>query len=91
MAKGFHQQAGVDYDETFSPVVKPPTVRIILSLAAHHHWTLRQLDLSNAFLHGVLKETVFLSQPLDFVDEDHPSHVCQLHKSLYGLKQAPRA
>ena len=91
VAKGFHQQAGVNYDETFSPVVKPPTVRIILSLAAHHHWTLRQLDVSNAFLHGVLKETVFMSQPLGFVDEDHPSHVCQLHKSLYGLKQAPRA
>ena len=61
VAKRFHQQAGVDYDETFSPVVKPPTVRIILSLAAHHHWTLRQLNVSNAFLHGVLKETVFMS------------------------------
>uniref|UniRef100_A0A2N9FSR2 Reverse transcriptase Ty1/copia-type domain-containing protein n=1 Tax=Fagus sylvatica TaxID=28930 RepID=A0A2N9FSR2_FAGSY len=91
VAKGFHQQAGVDFAETFSPVVKPPTVRIILSLAAQNQWSLRQLDVSNAFLHGLLKETVFMAQPLGFVDSSLPSHVCHLHKSLYGLKQAPRA
>lgn len=91
VAKGFHQQAGLDYDETFSPVVKPPTVRIILSLAAHHRWSLRQLDVSNAFLHGFLKEDVFMQQPPGYVDSAFPTHVCKLHKSLYGLKQAPRA
>jgi hypothetical protein len=91
VAKGFHQQAGVDFAETFSPVVKPPTVRIILSLAAQNRWSLRQLDVSNAFLHGLLKETVFMAQPLGFVDSTLPSHVCHLQKSLYGLKQAPRA
>uniref|UniRef100_A0A2N9HAK4 Reverse transcriptase Ty1/copia-type domain-containing protein n=1 Tax=Fagus sylvatica TaxID=28930 RepID=A0A2N9HAK4_FAGSY len=91
VAKGFHQQAGVDFDETFSSVVKPPTVRIILSLAAQNQWTLRQLDVSNAFLHGLLKECVFMAQPIGFLDSAQPSHVCQLHKSLYGLKQAPRA
>ena len=85
-AKGFHQQAGVDYAKTFSPVVKLPTVLIILSLAAQNHWSLHQLDISNAFLHGLLKESVFMAQPVGFVDQDHPSHVCQLHKSLYGLK-----
>uniref|UniRef100_A0A2N9HWY9 Reverse transcriptase Ty1/copia-type domain-containing protein n=1 Tax=Fagus sylvatica TaxID=28930 RepID=A0A2N9HWY9_FAGSY len=68
VAKGFHQQAGVDFAETFSPVVKPPTVRIILSLAAQNQWSLRQLDVSNAFLHGLLKETVFMAQPLGFVN-----------------------
>uniref|UniRef100_A0A2N9J1J5 Reverse transcriptase Ty1/copia-type domain-containing protein n=1 Tax=Fagus sylvatica TaxID=28930 RepID=A0A2N9J1J5_FAGSY len=68
VAKGFHQQAGVDFAETFSPVVKPPTVRIILSLAAQNQWSLRQLDVSNAFLHGLLKETVFMAQPLGFVE-----------------------
>jgi hypothetical protein len=91
VAKGFHQKAGVDFDETFSPVVKPPMVRIILSLAAQNHWPLRQLDVSNTFLHGLLKENVFMAQPFGFVDLAQPSHVCKLHKSLYGLKQAPRA
>jgi hypothetical protein len=91
VAKGFHQQAEVDFDETFSPVVKPPTVRIILSLATQNQWSLRQLDVSNAFLHGLLKEKVFIAQPLGFVDSTLPSHVCHLQKSLYGLKQAPRA
>jgi hypothetical protein len=91
VAKGFHQQAGLDYDETFSPIIKPPTVRIILSLAAHHRWSLRQLDVSNAFLHGFLKEDVFMQQPPGYVDSAFPTLVCKLHKSLYGLKQAPRA
>ena len=61
MAKGFHQQAGLDYDETFSPVIKPTTVHIILTLAAHFDWPLHQLDISNAFLHGYLKEDVFMA------------------------------
>jgi hypothetical protein len=91
VAKGFHQQAGLDYDETFSPVIKPTTVRIILTLAAHYTWPLRQLDISNAFLHGFLKEDVYMAQPQGFIDPLRPNHVCKLHKSLYGLKQAPRA
>ena len=91
VAKGFHQQAGLDFDETFSPVVKPPTVRIVLSLAAQNRWPLRQLDISNAFLHGYLKEDVYMVQPSGFVNSASPHHVCKLHKSLYGLKQAPRA
>ena len=91
VAKGFLQQYGLDYEETFSPIVKPATVRIILALAVQFNWSLKQLDVSNAFLHGVLQEEVFMSQPPGYVDPDHPELVCKLHKAIYGLKQAPRA
>uniref|UniRef100_A0A2N9H1V0 Integrase catalytic domain-containing protein n=1 Tax=Fagus sylvatica TaxID=28930 RepID=A0A2N9H1V0_FAGSY len=67
VAKGFHQQQGIDFDETFSPVIKPPTVRMILSLAVSLNWPLRQLDVSNAFLHGILKEEVYMSQPQGYI------------------------
>jgi hypothetical protein len=63
VAKDFHQQHGVDYEETFSPVIKPLTVRLILSLAVAQNWPLRQLDVKNAFLHGTLKEEVYMAQP----------------------------
>ncbi|GKF64655.1 ribonuclease H-like domain-containing protein [Tanacetum coccineum] len=84
-------QHGVDFDETFSPVVKPSTIRTVLSLAVSRQWPIHQLDVKNAFLNGDLSETVYMHQPPGFVDSRYPNHVCLLQRSLYGLKQAPRA
>jgi hypothetical protein len=86
--RGFTQRPGVDYDETFSPIVKFATVRTVLALS--RDWTIHQLDVKNAFLHGTLTETVYCSQPTGFVDDAHPDLVCRLNRSLYGLKQASR-
>ncbi|GKC38531.1 ribonuclease H-like domain-containing protein [Tanacetum coccineum] len=91
VANGSTQLEGVDVDETFSPVVKPGTIRTVLSLAASRHWPIHQLDVKNAFLHGDLSETVYMHQPPGFRDSKYPDHVCLLQRSLYGLKQAPRA
>jgi hypothetical protein len=81
----------VDYDETFSPVVKSATIRTVLAIVVSHDWPVQQLDVKNAFLRGTLSETVFCSQPTGFVNPAHPDLVCRLHKSLYGLEQVPRA
>lgn len=90
VTKGYHQQHGFDFEDTFSPVERPITIRIILSMAVQFDWTIHQLDVSNAFLHGDLKETVYMSQPPGFIDPERTNHVCLLHKEIYVLKQAPR-
>jgi hypothetical protein len=91
VAKCFKQRLSIDYDDTFSPVVKTATIRLVLSLAVSQGWVLRQLDVQNAFLHGVLEEEVFMKQPPGYINAEFPSYHCKLDKALYGLKQAPRA
>lgn len=84
--RGFHQQPGVDFGETFSPVVKPATIRTVLTLISSKHWPAHQLDVSNVFLHGNLQERVLFQQPTGFEDLDRPDDVCLLSRSLYGLR-----
>ena len=90
VAKGFKQRYGIDYEDTFSPVVKIATIRTVLSIVVSRGWCLRQLDVHNVFLHGVLEE-VYMRQPPGFENEVAPHLVCKLDKAIYGLKQAPRA
>lgn len=89
VACGNRQREGLDYTDTFVPVAKPTTVRLFLKLAATHKWELHQMDVCNAFLHGDLKEEVYMKMPPRFQDLDL-TKVCRLRKSIYGLKQSPR-
>lgn len=89
VANGMRQIEGVDVEETFASVIKPSTIRLVLSIAVSQGWSLRQLDISNAFLNGILEEDVFMLQPPGFHDARFPDRICHLKKSLYGLKRSP--
>nr|GEX19358.1 hypothetical protein [Tanacetum cinerariifolium] len=87
---GYSQQEGIDYDETFAPVARIESIRLFLAYAAHKDFTVFQMDVKTAFLNEILKEEVYVGQPLGFVSKQYPDHVYALDKALYGLKQAPR-
>ena len=89
MAQGYTQRPGIDYEETFSPVVCFESVCSVIALAVHKDIKLHQMDVKTAFLNGELSEEVFMKQPEGFVKEGEKDLVCRLKKSIYGLKQSP--
>ena len=91
VAKGFRQIQGVDYEETFSPVAKLKSVRIMLAIAAFYDYEIWQMDVKTAFLNGNLKEELYMMQPEGFVDPKGANKVCKLQRSIYGLVQASRS
>nr|GEU36128.1 hypothetical protein [Tanacetum cinerariifolium] len=91
VVRGYKQEEGIDFEESFAPVAWMEAVRIFLAYVAHKGFTVYQIDVKTAFLHGSLKEDVYVCQPEGFLDANYPSHVYKFKKALYGLKQAPRA
>lgn len=91
VARGFSQKEGVDYDEKFALVARYTTIHLIIALASSQEQNLHQMDVKTAFLHGSIKEEVYVEQPEGFEVQDRQTHVCKLKKVIYGLKQAPRA
>nr|GFA14784.1 retrovirus-related Pol polyprotein from transposon TNT 1-94 [Tanacetum cinerariifolium] len=90
VARVYRQEEGIDFEESFAPVVRLEAIRIFLAYAAHKNMVVYQMDVKTVFLNGNLREEVYVSQPGGFVDPDNPNHVYKLKKALYGLKQAPR-
>ncbi|GJZ04617.1 retrovirus-related pol polyprotein from transposon TNT 1-94, partial [Tanacetum coccineum] len=91
VARGYRQEEGIDFEESFTPVARLDAIRIFLACSTHMNMILYQMDVKTAFLNGILREKVYVSQPNRFVDQDNPNHVYKLKKALYGLKQSPRA
>ncbi|GJV56461.1 retrovirus-related pol polyprotein from transposon TNT 1-94 [Tanacetum coccineum] len=91
VARGYRQEEGIDFEESFALVARLEAIRIFLAFVAHMNMVVYQMDVKTAFLNGNLREEVYVSQPDGFVDKDKPNHVYKLKKALYGLKQAPRA
>ena len=91
VAQGYTQVEGMDYGETYAPISRLESIRILLAYASHHDITLYQMDIKSAFLNGEIEEEVYVKQPPGFEDFQLPNYVFKLNKALYGLKQAPRA
>jgi hypothetical protein len=90
-ADRYSQVEGLDFDETYAPVARLESIRILLAYATYHGFKLYQMDVKSVFLNGPIKEEVYVEQPPGFEDSEYPNHVYKLSKALYGLKQPPRA
>ena len=91
VAQAFTQIEGLYFGETYAPVARLESIRILVAYAAHHDFKLYEMDVKSVFLNGPLSKLVYVEQPPGFEDPKHPNYVFKLHKALYGLKQAPRA
>ena len=90
VAQEYNQEFGIDFKESFAPVARVEVIIILLAFACCHNIQLQQMDVKSAFLNGLIKEDVYVKQPLGFECVDYPNHVYKLDKALYGFKQAPR-
>nr|GEV36585.1 retrovirus-related Pol polyprotein from transposon TNT 1-94 [Tanacetum cinerariifolium] len=91
VAQGYNQQEGIDYDETYAPVARIKSIRILLAISCANDFKLYQMDVKSAFLNGFINEEVYVAQSPGFIDFEKPNYVYKLKKALYGLKQAPKA
>ncbi|GKF07612.1 retrovirus-related pol polyprotein from transposon TNT 1-94, partial [Tanacetum coccineum] len=91
VARGYRQEEGINFEESFAPVARLDAIRIFLTYAAHMNMVVYQMDVKTAFLNDIMREEVYVSQPDGFIDQDNPNHVYKLKKALYGFKQDPRA
>nr|GEY05781.1 retrovirus-related Pol polyprotein from transposon TNT 1-94 [Tanacetum cinerariifolium] len=91
VARGYRQEEGIDFEESFAPVARLEAILIFVANSTHKNMVIYQIDVKTMFLNGNLREEVYVSHPDGFVDQDNPNHVYKLKKALYGLKQAPRA
>ncbi|GKA45101.1 retrovirus-related pol polyprotein from transposon TNT 1-94 [Tanacetum coccineum] len=91
IAQGYNQQECIDYDETYAPVARLDSIRILLAIACVNDFKLYQMDVKSAFLNGFINEEVYIAQPSGFIDFEKPNYVYKLKKALYGLKQTPKA
>jgi len=90
VVKGYNQEEGIDYGETFVPVARLEVVRLLLAFACMSGFKLFQMDVKSAFLNEFINDEVYVSQPPSFEERQHPNHVYKLKKALYGRKEAPR-
>ncbi|GJY92556.1 retrovirus-related pol polyprotein from transposon TNT 1-94 [Tanacetum coccineum] len=91
VAQGYNQQEDIYYEETYAPVARLESIRILLAIACANAFKLYQMDVKSAFLNGFINEEVYIAQPPGFIDFQKPYYVCKLKKVLYGLEQAPKA
>ena len=91
VAKGYNQEEGIDFDETYEPITRLEAIRLLLAFTCYMNFKLFQMDVKSVFLNGFISEEVFVEQPPGFIDQTLPNHVYKLNKALYGLRQAPRA